>query len=241
VVDEVYGSRDHLPFDVSMHYDLTTEELEALLQSGLDFLHYIGHVDESGIRCADGRLDVRELDEVAIDAFLLNACQSYEQGMGLIEAGSIGGVVTLREVINSGAVEVGKSLARLLNRGFPLRAALNIAKEESIIGDQYIVVGDGEVGITQPESGTPIHCEVTEKGDTYELDVKTYPTTQKGMGSMFMPLLGDQQKHYLNSGDLETFEVTAPELSSFFQLENMPVIYAGDLYWSQESDFSFLF
>ena len=240
VVDDVYSSRDHLPFEVSLYYDLTTAEMQDLLQSDHDFLHYIGHVDAEGIRCADGRLDVRDLDDVEIDAFLLNACQSYDQGMGLIDAGGIGGVVTLREVINSGAVEIGKSLARLLNRGFPLRAALNIAKGESIIGDQYIVVGDGELGIAQPESGTPIYANLIPGDDEIQLEMKTYPTTQKGMGSLIIPLIKDNQTHYLNSGTLEKFTLSREELEETLLLENMPVVIDGELYWTQELSYDYI-
>jgi hypothetical protein len=160
--------------------------------------------------------------------------------MGLIDAGGIGGVVTLREVINSGAVEIGKSLARLLNRGFPLRAALNIAKGESIIGDQYIVVGDGELGIAQPESGTPIYANLIPGDDEIQLEMKTYPTTQKGMGSLIIPLIKDNQTHYLNSGTLEKFTLTRDELEETLLLENMPVVIDGELYWTQELSYEYI-
>jgi hypothetical protein len=36
----------------------------------MDFLHYIGHIDADGFECRDGRLDVRTLDRVGVDAFL---------------------------------------------------------------------------------------------------------------------------------------------------------------------------
>ncbi|MFB6137253.1 MAG: hypothetical protein ABEJ42_02785, partial [Halobacteriaceae archaeon] len=144
-VSAVYGARDALPFDVEVHRQLTAEELRDVLAEPTDFLHYIGHIDGDGFECADGRLDAGSIDEVGVDAFLLNACQSYDQGMSLIEAGSIGGVVTLRDVVNSGAVEMGETTARLLNRGFSLRAALTIAADEQIVGNQYLVVGDGDI------------------------------------------------------------------------------------------------
>ncbi|MFB6253272.1 MAG: hypothetical protein ABEI06_01520, partial [Halobacteriaceae archaeon] len=153
IVAETYGDRENLPFDITMYHEVSTQGLRTLLQEPTDFLHYIGHIDDDGFECVDGKLDTNTLDSVAIDAFFLNACQSYSQGMNLIESGSIAGVVTLSEVLNSGAVEVGSTFARLLNRGFPFRTALNIAKEESIVGHQYSVVGDGNLSLTQPESG----------------------------------------------------------------------------------------
>ncbi|MFB6095144.1 MAG: hypothetical protein ABEJ71_01665, partial [Halodesulfurarchaeum sp.] len=87
LVGEAYGDRDGLPFDVSVYHDLTVAELETVLETPADFLHYIGHIDDEGFECTDGKLDARELDQIGVDAFFLNACQSYEQGMALIDAG----------------------------------------------------------------------------------------------------------------------------------------------------------
>ncbi|WP_338034870.1 hypothetical protein [Halococcus hamelinensis] len=133
-INETYGERDELPFDITVERDLTVEQLKAVLSTQSDFLHYIGHVDPEGFECVDGKLDATTLESVGVDAFLLNACQSYRQGMALIEHGAIGGIVTLTDVLNCEAVTMGRTLARLLNSGFPLRPALGIAREESIIG-----------------------------------------------------------------------------------------------------------
>ncbi|MFC5973315.1 hypothetical protein ACFPYI_18450 [Halomarina salina] len=150
---DVYGSRESLPFDVTVHRDASTADLAAVFQSDVDFVHYIGHVDERGFRCHDGHLDANALAGVGIDAFFLNACTSYQQGMALIEAGAVGGVVTVDDVVNTGATAVGRMLARMLNAGFPLQSALDVASDESLIGAQYLVVGDGNTEIAQSEGG----------------------------------------------------------------------------------------
>ncbi|WP_458188661.1 hypothetical protein [Haladaptatus sp. NG-WS-4] len=85
IADEVYGSREKLPFDVTVHNELTVEELRDVLESETQFLHFIGHIDEHGFECVDEMLDANELDSVGVEAFFLNACQSYDQGMALIE------------------------------------------------------------------------------------------------------------------------------------------------------------
>ncbi|WP_321112030.1 CHAT domain-containing protein [Halorussus salinisoli] len=234
VVEESYGERAKLPFDVSVKRDLTTEELRETLASEQDFLHYIGHIDEEGFNCADGKLDATTLETVAVDAFLLNACQSYKQGMHLLEAGSIGGVVTLSEVINSGAVRIGRAMARLLNRGFPLQAALDIARDESIVGGQYIVVGDGGLAIAQAESGTPNMCEIEKVGDNYRVHLSTYPTDQRGLGSMVIPHLAEVENFFLSSGEIEPFDLSRSELDEFLQLEDIPVKVDGELKWSSQ-------
>ncbi|MDX1747032.1 MAG: hypothetical protein R3324_13935, partial [Halobacteriales archaeon] len=139
LVNEIYGSREDLPFDLSVHHELETDALARLLAEDIDFLHYIGHIDEAGFECRDGHLDAASLEETNVDVFFLNACSSYEQGMNLIRAGSIAGVVTLEDVINSGAERIGLTLARFLNAGFPLWGALNLSKSESIMGGHYLV------------------------------------------------------------------------------------------------------
>jgi hypothetical protein len=233
IVDDVYGSREDLPFDIDVHHELTIDELRDVLTTPVEFLHYIGHIDSEGFQCSDGKLDAESLEDIAIDAFLLNACQSYTQGMALIEAGSVGGIATLSDVINSGAVTMGCNIARLLNRGFPLRAALNVARDESIIGGQYIVVGDGNIDIAQAESGNAVMCEIETDGTDYTLSFKTFPTSTQGMGSVTVPNISATDEHFLSSGELTTFELTREELVDFLQLEDCPVRLNGRFSWSQ--------
>lgn len=237
LVDRSYGTRLELPFDVDVHHGLTCEELRTELEQPTDLLHYIGHIDDDGFKCSDGMLDAATLDEVGIDAFVLNACQSYEQGMYLIDNGAIGGIATLSTVINSGAVRIGSAVARLLNCGFPLRAALEIAKDESIIGGSYIVIGDGGLTVAQPESGTPNLCEVKRlDDDSFEVTIRTYPTTAGGMGGVFMPIIASNSEYFLNSGAINTFQLSMDELADFLCLEDIPVKIDGELHWSRELD-----
>lgn len=233
LVDDVYGSREELPFEVTPYHDLTREELRAVLETDVDFLHYIGHIEPDGFECADGRLDARELDSIGVDAFLLNGCRSYDQGMALIDGGAIGGIVTLADVVNAGAVEIGSTLARLLNNGFPLRAALEVAKGENVIGEQYIVVGDGGMTTIQGQTGSALLCLISRaRPDVFRVSIKTYPTSVEGMGSLIRPLATDNGKHYLNSGEIDSFEMSEPELESFLSLESVPVQTNDGLCWS---------
>jgi hypothetical protein len=153
--------------------------------------------------------------------------------MELIRKGAVGGVVTLNDVINSGALRVGRAMARLLDLGFPLRSALDIARERSIIGSQYIVVGDGNADIAPPESLTAVRASLSELGgDRYELDLYAYPTGNAGMGTVYKPYIRDE--FYLNSGHIDTFDVSREELQGFFGLEPIPVEVDGTFMWSDE-------
>ncbi len=178
-------------------------------------------------------LDAGELDSVGVEAFFLNACQSYEQGMALIEAGSIGGVVTLNDVINSGAVRVGKAMAQLLNRGFPLSAALNIARDRSIIGGQYTIVGDGSINVVQTESIAAVLFDIETKDEMYEVTPITYLSNESGIGgfvSLRWRAITDCS--YLASGELTTFTLDGTELIQLLGLENVPIRLDRRFMWS---------
>ncbi|GAA0287940.1 hypothetical protein [Halobacterium noricense] len=234
IVEEFYGTRDIFEFDITVHYDLTTDELAAIFRKNIDFLHYIGHVDKGGFQCADGMFDARTLDEVNVDAFLLNACKSYEQGDVLVERGSYGGIVTLANISNDPAVRIGRALARLLNNGFSLQAGLSVARNVTLFGNQYITIGDGTLQLVQNRSGIPISLELSELDDSYELSIRCYPTSTSAMGSLFTPHIRENTTRYLNSGRVDTFEVAGSELRDFFEHGVVPILFDGDLIWSDE-------
>jgi hypothetical protein len=240
LVDEVYGSRSELPFEVDTHHNLTVEELRSVLHSPTDFLHYIGHVDEAGMRCTDGTLDAATLETAGPDAFFLNACSSYEQGCHLVHGGSIGGIATLGDLINSEAIQMGQMIARLLNRGFPLYAAHEIARDVILLGGQYAVVGDGGFTIAQAESGVANLCEIEPDDDGYRVVIKTYPTIRQGMGMAYIPYIESNDDYFLGGGSLKPFHLSAAELQRFLTLEDIPVRINGELRWSYEIDVSTL-
>lgn len=231
VAAEVYGSREEFPIDVTFYEELTTDRLALVLESDVDFFHYIGHVDDGGFQCSDGLLDADSVGDISIDIFFLNACRSYRQGRRLIEKGAISGVVTLDDVINSGAVRIGKTLAELLNYGFPLRSALNIARERSIVGTQYLVIGDGNADIAQAQ-GIPLLADVSSTDEEYELGITTYATTGIGMGGQFRPAIDGVSEVYLCPGPLPEFTVSEPTLNQYFSTAVFPVRFDGDFTWS---------
>jgi hypothetical protein len=234
LVDQAYGNRESLPFEIDVRRDVAVEELREILQEDIAFLHYIGHTEADGFECPDGKLDARTLEHTGVQAFLLNACNSYEQGLGLIEAGGVGGIVTLNDVINEGAVRIGETVARLLNTGFPLRGALTIARDESVLGGQYIVVGDGGMTVAQPASGTPYLMELERaSAGGYDAEIETYTTDVTGLGTMFIPYTNDDEEYYLSSGSIASFHMTEAELLQYLQMENFPVRIDGELYFSK--------
>jgi hypothetical protein len=236
LVDSAYGDRENLPFDVTVRRNLAVDALREEFRQDRSFLHYIGHTDDDGFECADGKLDAATLDETEVDAFFLNACNSYDQGVKLIEAGAIGGIVTLSDVFNDGAVRMGETVARLLNAGFPLRAALTVARDESVLGGQYIVVGDGGMTVTQAPSRTPIYLEIDSKTSEYSVDMYNYVTDSAGIGTMTIPCLEGVKEYFLSSGLVSTFELDETQLAQFLELEEMPIRIDDSLLWSSSID-----
>ncbi len=241
VVADHYGLRDLLQFDVNLHYDVTVEELRDLLETPGDFLHYIGHVNDEGMRCSDGYLDARELSNVQMRAFLLNACRSYEQGEALVEAGSLGGVVTLTEIANVIATQLGKPLARFLNCGFPLRVALSIVQDHVLTGSQYITVGDGGLTLVQSESGVVAYPQIEKQNhDLFSIVVRTYPIADHGIGTIGSTNFTSTSAHFVVPSTSNNYTVSREDLTQFFDLEITPFEYQGELHWSDEFDREYL-
>ncbi|WP_276282801.1 hypothetical protein [Halorussus caseinilyticus] len=155
VVSEYYQLNDRHQFDISMHTELSVAEFRELLAESADFLHYIGHVDDDGIVCPDGHLDTTTLADVNVKAFLLNACNSHEQGMGLVEAGSLGGIITLFDIADSIATRAGLHFARLLAAGHTLRTSVHVLRNHVLAGARWMTVGNGGLSLCHSRSGNP--------------------------------------------------------------------------------------
>ncbi|AHG02027.1 hypothetical protein HALLA_01625 (plasmid) [Halostagnicola larsenii XH-48] len=238
--DGLYGNRDELPFDITVHRNLSTDALRQVFATDTDFLHYIGHADDETFVCSDGGLDARTLTRVGVDTFLLNGCESYQHGLQLIESGSVGGIVTHSEVENQDAIAVGQLIARLLNGGFTLRSAVALARTYRFVGNQYGVVGDGGITIAQSGGGVPNCCRIDSVGDDqYELRISTYHS-QHGIGALYIPYIPSIDHHFLAGTELPPLTVSGDTLSRFLQLEQIPVEFDGEFHWSTDDLFDSL-
>lgn len=233
---ELYGDREELPFDVTVHTELSRDELRALLASDLDFLHYVGHVERAGFVCRDGALDAGSLDTVGVDTFLLNGCRSYDQGSLLVDRGSVGGIVTHGAIEDPNATAIGQLVAGLLNAGYSLRSALTVVGYRHPIESRYTVVGDGAVQVAQSENGTPNLVTVTRAagGGGYDVRITTYPALGLAMGACYTPYAPSIDRHFLVGGDLPSIELTLPEVVNLLELERIPAVVDGTLRWSTE-------
>ena len=234
-VSDIYGTRDHLDFDISLQRKLTTAELAEVFERDTDFVHYIGHVDPEGFDCADGHLDAGQIGDVGADAFVLNACSSYEQGQRLVSNGAIAGVVTLKDVISSMATKIGRTIARLLNYGFPVGAATNLIQDTMFSGEHYAVVGDSNAAVAQTTGGTPEVLKVRGHDDEkLELTVETFASWNYGAGSMLTPYLDGVNRRFIVPGKFGPWISDETVLSNYIDYKQMPIIAAGEFYWPRD-------
>ncbi|GAB7095471.1 hypothetical protein JCM30237_26250 [Halolamina litorea] len=231
VAADVYGDDAEFPFDLRVYRNLTTDRLKAVIETEREFLHYVGHVEPDGFECSDGRLDVRDVDFVGADAFFLNGCASYDQGMAMLERGAVGGIVTVTEVVNSGATRVGKAMVKLLNHGFPLNAALSVASEQSFVGGQYSVVGDGDLDIVQGQGIGAMLTVIEESTSAYDVSVYAYPDNDLSVGSMASLSIGDDSRQHLVPGLIG--EVSYSNREELLQAVDGDLTkYDGQIHWS---------
>ena len=239
--EQLYGFRDYLEFEIDIVYNLSRAELRELLADDHDFFHFVGHVDAEGMKCRDGYLDLHTLEETGVKAFLLNACTSYAQGMQLVHAGSIGGLVTTTDVGNIMATNAGRTMARLLDYGFDLHGVLDVVKKVHVVGGAYSVVGDAGVTLCQASSGSPALIEINtrEKPDseTYALRNRAYTTRNYGVGSLFVDHFTDENIHFVIGGTPPELEVTRETFRKASRDYRTPVIIDHELFWSDELDF----
>ncbi|QAU12978.1 caspase family protein [Halorubrum sp. BOL3-1] len=235
-VADLYGLRDMVQFDIEVRHDLDREEMREALASDVDFLHYVGHVDDRGMQCADAYIDLTDEDlEIGVSAFLLNACQSYQQGEALVHRGSRGGIVTLSDVANSPATKLGRIIARLMNSGFNLRTALHVAKRELITGNQYIVVGDGGATICQSRSGSIMALDISKRSNNaWDLVARMFPNGPYGKGSLTGINLSKSEKNHYIPSNIQITDVTEKNIKEFLNLETAPVFFNNELTWSDE-------
>jgi len=234
-VSDIYGTRDHLNFDIDLQRNLTTSELAEAFERDTDFIHYIGHVDPEGFDCADGHLNAGQIGDVGADTFVLNACSSYEQGRRLVDNGAIAGVVTLNDVISSVATKIGRTIARLLNYGFPVGAARNLIQDTMFSGEHYAVVGDSNATLAQTTRGVPEVQKVTlTDDDQFKLHVETFASWNYDIGAMFTSHLNAFERNYVVPGEFGPKRIDDSTLAEYLDRGLFPIIAADKFYWSDK-------
>jgi hypothetical protein len=230
---EIYRRRaEKLDIDVDVRASLSTAELARTIESHNDLLHFIGHCEESGLRCPDGNLSVSSVDRSRAQTFFLNACGSYEQGLEMVHKGSVAGAVTFEKVLDSHAAKVGTTFARLVAHGYSIERALSLARRRVIMGKDYAVVGDGSHVLTQTDSLVGPEVTLSQVDDDRFSLTYRMPTPTR-TGSRMTVHLEESDRPTL-VGNEQQFTLTRDRLIDFLRTGGFAVIYRKDVHWSTE-------
>jgi hypothetical protein len=232
-VTEVYEKRaESLSINVSIFRDLTKCELANILEGTWDFVHYIGHCEESGLCCSDANLDVSEIEICNVKTFFLNACGSFPQGIELVEKGAIAGGVTFHKVLDDQATKVGAAFAEMVSHGLSIEESLQIARQCTILDKQYTVVGDGTFKISQgAHNFSSINKISTISENRFEFSNNL--TSSHHQGAVFQIDVLNDKKHHLFGNEISNI-LSKDHLLDILKKANEPVIYDGKYYWSDD-------
>ena len=231
-VARIYRQRgEELPISVTVDERLTTAALARTFEADSSFLHFIGHCETDGLRCPDGNLAVESLSACNAQTFFLNACGSYYEGVELVRKGAVAGAITFSQVLNDHAVKVGSTFARLLVHGFGIERALQLARRRIMMGKDYAVVGDGTFTLAQSPNRLPASATLERVDGRYLLSYDQFST--RHTGSFYRPFLEDTEYAYLCGTESE-FLLEEDDTLEFLARADMPVVYDGDVYWSDE-------
>jgi hypothetical protein len=149
-----------------------------------------------------------------------------------VEKGSVAGAVTFTKVLNKQAAKVGVAFARLLINGFNIDLALRFARRRIMMGKDYSVVGDGTHILTQTDNRFPVLLTVEENDDgSYEMIHRQMSIETNG--SVYQLYHDDYDASHLQ-GTESRLRLNREELLSFLIRAKAPVIFDGELYWSEE-------
>jgi len=128
---------------IEVRANLSRSDLLHTFSEGFDVLHYAGHCERPGLKCPDGYADLSMAEESNVPFFFLNCCSSYIHGIRLIEKGSVCGIATMFRVIDEAALDVCAGFYRMLAYGYPVMTSYLGARECSVTGKEYLMIGDG--------------------------------------------------------------------------------------------------
>jgi len=227
---ENYRRRDDLPFDVELREDVTTDRLRDLFERGCDLFHFIGHATGAGLGCPDGYLDATTVPSVGATALLLNACQSYPHAVELVERGASGALVTLADVGNDAAFEIGTQFARMLSRGYPVGVSRSLLRRATTLSGVYTVVGDPGTSVGQAVDVCTVNT-VGRQDAEYRLEEQRIAVGQFQLGAMVQSTVFDSTA-VLAAGDPVVRSCTEAELLDALRAEDTPAFVDGELHWS---------
>jgi hypothetical protein len=234
LLPHVYNDRNLIDVEVSYDELVWTSKLRRILESDVDFLHFVGEVTSEGLVCTDGVVKPRRVHDLGVRAFFLQTCQNYTDAEWLIGRGAYGGVVSTAEIRDGDDVlTMGRWMSRLLGEGFTLRSAATIANRANPGEMEYTILGDGGVALTQPVGGQPYVVEIHHSDDkSHLISLKTYKAAQGSHGTVWFPTLPKLRNNYLAPVNISREKVDREVVSDLLKAQPTPVNLRDEWEWS---------
>ncbi|MDI6897715.1 hypothetical protein [Methanocella conradii] len=142
-VDVVIEALSDAASAMQVFWGLDVSGFSRVFARGFDIIQLIGHCDERGFKCRDGFAKARDIEENNTPMFFFNSCSSHAEAAKLVDKGSACGVATFYRVLEEAAVDVCRNFYLMLGAGYPAYMAIDAARECSVLGKEYILIGDG--------------------------------------------------------------------------------------------------
>ena len=154
--------------DVEVLHGASVGEFADAFSTGYNIVEFIGHCCEKGFKCSDGYAHASDVDEDHTAMFFFNSCSSHSEALSLMEKGSACGIAAMFRMLEDAAVDVSRNFFRMFAAGYSALASLNAAKECSILGNEYLLLGDGTYSCFESEGVRPFF-EISRRDGGYSL------------------------------------------------------------------------
>lgn len=227
------GYRTYTPdsMTIETHEETTRAELADLLETGGDFLHFVGPVD-GGFHCTDGTLELDDVDETNVRLFFADAPDSVATATTWLRHGSVGGFGIDGDEPLEERTRI--ALVGLFSRGLTVDKAARYANAyfRTTPNARVVAVGDA---FHQLVRSVTLYCVPTdlEPVAPNAFHVTAYPYIPEA-GFVWRP--NQDSRSQLCAKPYE-FTVTGPELEMFIDKENLIVVHDDDLHWDPTLDF----
>jgi hypothetical protein len=142
-VDVVIEALSDAASFIQVFWGLDVPGLSRVFARGFDIVQLVGHCDERGFKCRDGFASAESIKENNTPMLFFNSCSSHVEAAKLVDKGSACGVATFYRVLEEAALDVCRNFYLMLGEGYPASMAMDAARECSVLGKEYILIGDG--------------------------------------------------------------------------------------------------
>ncbi len=200
----------------------TRDQLEATLEDGVDFLHYVGSCD-GGLACVDGTLTTQAVSSVNVPVVLLDGPGSSDVATRFVERGSVTTVARHGE----DGLDSESRIGELFLHGQSIATAVQCGTLE--VDRDVETVGDGSYRFISKWRPTPIQALTTNADGDVTCTVVPFPVDPVGTHWMSEH---DTGKHLMPSP--YTLELEPETLNTHFDINIQPIYYDGKLYMIDE-------